>query len=214
MSRVIDLTVSMKDGMRGVTFETFKELEKDGWNARMLHLYSHAGTHMDAPLHFGVNDTTIDRIPPERFIADAWVIDAPAVRSSMLIGIDHLKDVKDKLIEGEGLLFRTGWHRFIDSRELPDGPALDRAVALARGASKRRWADRRRAAVRGEPDRPCRNCRRCTGSFWAGASSCGGSLQSRADHKTQGEDHRAAAQDRRRRRGAGEGHCDRRMRSF
>jgi hypothetical protein len=38
MSRIIDLTVSMKDGMRGVTFEAFKVLEKDGWNARMLHL--------------------------------------------------------------------------------------------------------------------------------------------------------------------------------
>ena len=115
MSRIIDLTVSMKDGMRGVTFEAFKVLEKDGWNARMLHLYSHAGTHVDAPLHFGVNETTIDRIPPERFIADAWVVDAPAVTDSMRIGIEHLGDVKDRLSAGEGLLFRTGWHRFIDA---------------------------------------------------------------------------------------------------
>jgi arylformamidase len=131
MSRVIDLTVSLKDGMRGVTFETFKELEKDGWNARMLHLYSHAGTHMDAPLHFGVNDTTIDRIPPERFLADAWVIDAPAVRSNMLIGIEHLMDVKDRLVEGEGLLFRTGWHRFIDTPAYRDAlPRMSMALAL------------------------------------------------------------------------------------
>jgi len=131
MSRVIDLTVSLKDGMRGVTFETFKELEKDGWNARMLHLYSHAGTHMDAPLHFGVNDTTIDRIPPARFLADAWVIDAPAVRSNMLIGIEHLMDVKDRLVEGEGLLFRTGWHRFIDTPAYRDAlPRMSMALAL------------------------------------------------------------------------------------
>ncbi len=131
MSRVIDLTVPLKDGMRGVTFETFKELEKDGWNARMLHLYSHAGTHMDAPLHFGVNDTTIDRIPPERLIADTWVIDAPAVRSNMLIGIEHLMDVKDRLVEGEGLLFRTGWHRFIDTPAYRDAlPRLSMALAL------------------------------------------------------------------------------------
>ncbi|HET6488283.1 MAG TPA: cyclase family protein [Syntrophales bacterium] len=131
MSRVIDLTVSLKDGMRGVTFEAFKELEKDGWNARMLHLYSHAGTHMDAPLHFGVNDTTVDRIPPERFVADAWVIDAPAVRSNMLIGIEHLMDVKDRLVEGEGLLFRTGWHRFIDTPAYRDAlPRLSMALAL------------------------------------------------------------------------------------
>jgi kynurenine formamidase len=131
MSRVIDLTVPLKNGMRGVTFETFKELEKDGWNARMLHLYSHAGTHMDAPLHFGVNDTTIDRIPPERFVADAWVIDAPAIRSNMLIGIEHLMDVKDRLVEGEGLLFRTGWHRFIDTPAYRDAlPRLSMALAL------------------------------------------------------------------------------------
>ncbi len=131
MSRVIDLTVPLKDGMRGVSFETFKELEKDGWNARMLHLYSHAGTHMDAPLHFGVNDTTIDRIPPERLITDTWVIDAPAVRSNMLIGIEHLMDVKDRLVEGEGLLFRTGWHRFIDTPAYRDAlPRLSMALAL------------------------------------------------------------------------------------
>ena len=131
MSRVIDLTVPLKDGMRGVTFETFKELEKDGWNARMLHLYSHAGTHMDAPLHFGVNETTIDRIPPERFVADAWVIDVPAVRSNMLIGIEHLMDVKDRLVEGDGLLFRTGWHRFIDTPAYRDAlPRLSMALAL------------------------------------------------------------------------------------
>ena len=129
--RIIDLTVSMKDGMRGVTFEAFKVLEKDGWNARMLHLYSHAGTHMDAPLHFGVNDTTIDRIPPERFIADAWVIDAPAVTDSMMIGIEHLKDVKDRLTAGEGLLFRTGWHRFIDADNYRTAlPWIGRELAL------------------------------------------------------------------------------------
>ena len=131
MSRIIDLTVSMKDGMRGITFETFKVLEKDGWNARMLHLYSHAGTHMDAPLHFGVNETTIDRIPPERFIADAWVIDAPAVTDSMRIGIGHLGDVKDRLSAGEGLLFRTGWHRFIDAGNYRTAlPWIGRELAL------------------------------------------------------------------------------------
>jgi kynurenine formamidase len=131
MSRVIDLTVPLKDGMRGVTFETFKELEKDGWNARMLHLYSHAGTHMDAPLHFGVNDATIDTIPPERFVADAWVIDAPAIESSMLIGVEHLKHVKDRLVEGDGLLFRTGWHRFIDTSAYRDAlPRISRELAL------------------------------------------------------------------------------------
>jgi len=49
--------------MRGVDFDTAKTIEKDGWNAKTLHLYSHAETHIDAPVHFIVNDTTIDQIP-------------------------------------------------------------------------------------------------------------------------------------------------------
>ena len=33
--------------MSGVEFETKFTLGRDGWNARTLHLHSHAGTHMD-----------------------------------------------------------------------------------------------------------------------------------------------------------------------
>jgi kynurenine formamidase len=113
--KVIDLTATLRHGMRGVTFETSDVLETSGWNARLLHLYSHAGTHMDSPFHFGVNDTTIDRIPVERFIADAWVVDVPVVADSMEIGIEHLKDIGGRVSAGDGLLFRTGWHRFADA---------------------------------------------------------------------------------------------------
>ena len=48
--------------MRGVSTEVARDLRKDGWNATTFHLYSHCGTHMDAPLHFEVNDNTIDEI--------------------------------------------------------------------------------------------------------------------------------------------------------
>ncbi|NJM37109.1 MAG: hypothetical protein HC845_04115 [Akkermansiaceae bacterium] len=52
MSRIIDLTLTLRPGMRGVAWEQAKAIESDGWNARNLHLYSHAGTHMDAQTHF------------------------------------------------------------------------------------------------------------------------------------------------------------------
>ena len=48
MNRIIDLTLTMRSGMRGVDWEQAKTVERDGFNARTLHLYSHAGTHMDA----------------------------------------------------------------------------------------------------------------------------------------------------------------------
>ncbi|KAA3658136.1 MAG: cyclase family protein [Calditrichaeota bacterium] len=109
--KIIDLTMPLKPDMRGVSFETAKTVEKDGWNARMLHLYSHAGTHMDAPIHFGVSEETIDTIPLEQCIGEAWVIDATMVKPKGLIHVEHLGDVATNFKPGESLLIHTGWSK-------------------------------------------------------------------------------------------------------
>ncbi len=75
MPRIIDLTLPLENSLRGMSIEPAKTLEKDGWNATTLHLYSHCGTHMDAPTHFGVSGQTIDRIPLDRCMGPAWVVD-------------------------------------------------------------------------------------------------------------------------------------------
>jgi len=66
MSRFIDLTLTMRSGMPGVAWEQSKSVECDGFNARTLHLYSHAGTHMDAQTHFNAGPGTIDVTPLDR----------------------------------------------------------------------------------------------------------------------------------------------------
>ena len=130
MPRIIDLTVSMKDGMRGVTFEAFKVLEKDGWNARMLHLYSHAGTHMDAPLHF---------VPGGSDIADLGIPFYPAIvvrTRERSIPADALPAAS---LDGCAVLFDTGWAVDPESRAYFEGysaisPELAREL-VARGAA-------------------------------------------------------------------------------
>ena len=59
---VIDLTMSINKDMKGVSIEPAKVIDVDGWNATTLHLYSHSGTHMDAPIHFNVKNETIDNL--------------------------------------------------------------------------------------------------------------------------------------------------------
>ena len=44
--KIIDLTLTYEEGMRGVEIENVKSKAVDGWNSKTLHLYSHAGTHM------------------------------------------------------------------------------------------------------------------------------------------------------------------------
>ena len=125
MPRIIDLTLPLENGVRGVSIESAKTLEKDGWNATTLHLYSHGGTHMDAPIHFGVSSQTIDQIPLDRCMGPAWVADpvcSVPVRASeenasrrhyerALILVADLGQTADKIREGDGLLLRTGWSR-------------------------------------------------------------------------------------------------------
>ena len=59
---LIDLTLAAREGMRGISYESAATVQAQGWNARMLHLYSHSGTHMDAPYHFEWSDKRIDQI--------------------------------------------------------------------------------------------------------------------------------------------------------
>ena len=61
--QLIDLSLTLRRGMRGVDWEESRSVGKDGWNAQTLHLYSHAGTHLDAQTHFAAGDETIDQIP-------------------------------------------------------------------------------------------------------------------------------------------------------
>jgi len=111
MSRIIDLTVPLENGLRGVSIEPAKTLAEHGWNATTLHLYSHCGTHMDAPLHFGVNDRTIDRIPLEKCLGPAWVADLMGIGPRALIRVSDIATTAPRIRPGDGLLLRTGWSR-------------------------------------------------------------------------------------------------------
>jgi kynurenine formamidase len=100
--------------MRGVDWEPKYTLERDGWNAATLHLYSHAGTHMDAPVHFAAGPGTIDQVPLDRCCGVARVVHLPGTRPKELLTPDHLGAVGATFRPGEVLLLATGWGRFAD----------------------------------------------------------------------------------------------------
>jgi arylformamidase len=112
MSRIIDLTLPLSSGDTGVRIEPARRLETDGWNATTLSLYSHSGTHIDAPVHFGVGTQTIDAIAVNNFIGPAWVADIRPVESRELIGPEHIEIIAGRFAAGESLLICTGWSEF------------------------------------------------------------------------------------------------------
>ena len=114
MPSIIDLTLTLRPNLRGVAWETVRTVERDGWNARTLHLYSHAGTHMDAQTHFAAGPETIDQIPLDRCMGRATMIDLTGVEPKSLLGMDLLGPTATEFREGECLLLRTGWSRQIE----------------------------------------------------------------------------------------------------
>ncbi len=117
MARIIDLTLTLRPGMRGVEIEKLHTVNEHGWNSRMLHLYSHCGTHMDAPLHFEAGDGTIDCIPLEHCLGPAWVANLSGIEPKALITVAHLGPVAKKVRPGEGLLLKTGWSAYVSRPE-------------------------------------------------------------------------------------------------
>jgi len=128
--KIIDLTLPFNEKISGFSIEPARTLAKDGWNATTLHLYSHSGTHMDAPMHFEVNQQTIDRLPMDRLISEAWVVDLRHIKPKELIEIEHLEAIASDYKRGQSILLQTGWSKKLGTDEYRDGlPRISKSLA-------------------------------------------------------------------------------------
>ncbi|MFY0606572.1 MAG: cyclase family protein [Cyclobacteriaceae bacterium] len=107
--KLIDLSLTVNNKMPGVDIQSAKKLGVEGWNASTLQLYSHSGTHVDAPVHFGVSDIGLDQMTLDQFSAEAWLVDCTDIAGAELITIDHLGSIANKVQPGDGLVFKTNW---------------------------------------------------------------------------------------------------------
>ena len=114
---IIDLTQTLSRGMRGVEIHPHTRIANEGYNTTNLHLYSHAGTHMDAPLHFLDGGATIDQWPLAQCIGPAIVIDLSFKAPDSLISVADLGVAAAKIGQGSRVLLRTDWD---DHATLPD----------------------------------------------------------------------------------------------
>ncbi len=109
--RIVDLTLPLTPGQRGVAMEEKNTVARDGWNAATWHLYSHAGTHMDSQVHFGAGPETIDTKSLEKCLGPATVVHLAPLAPRTLLTAAHLGAVAQNFTAGESLLLRTDWHK-------------------------------------------------------------------------------------------------------
>lgn len=117
---VIDLSLPVDNNMRGVAIKPAKTIEKEGWNATMLELYSHAGTHMDAPVHFISGGKTLDQQDLSVCCGPARIVNLAPASPRQLHTIDDITRAIGEVFPGDRLLFRTDWHTRYGTPEYRD----------------------------------------------------------------------------------------------
>jgi len=83
-SAAVDLTHTMSPefptffGVRGIEMEKKFDFKKDGFNLYWWRIIEHAGTHLDAPIHFSENGSSVEKIPADTLVVPLAVIDVTA----------------------------------------------------------------------------------------------------------------------------------------
>lgn len=122
--RVIDLTHTMSAefptffGVPGIEMQRQSSFKSDGYNLFWWRIIEHAGTHLDAPIHFSEAGMTADEIPAETLVAPLAVIDVSAKAAQ---SPDYLMSREDvaawegahgRLPDGCCVAMHSGWGIF------------------------------------------------------------------------------------------------------
>ena len=116
--RVIDLTHTICEdmpvypGTEPPKLQTANTIERDGFRETLLTMYSHTGTHMDAPAHLYKGRITLDAFPVSQFIGKGLVINCSHLSEGGRITMEDVDRKRALADRADFLLFRTGWSDF------------------------------------------------------------------------------------------------------
>jgi kynurenine formamidase len=142
MRTVVDLThtiapdMPVYPGTEPPALESANTVERNGFAETLVRMYSHTGTHIDAPAHMVAGAPSLDQFAADRYVGTACVIDVAAPGRTD-IGPDLL-EAHAALVAGcDFVLLHTGWSRYWgDRRYFADFPVLSPAATrwlIARG---------------------------------------------------------------------------------
>ena len=103
------------------------DYEKDGFKETYLQMFSHTGTHIDAPSHIFPGRTSLDQFPAEQFAGLALVVDCRDLKPGQRITMAKIQT--DLAQQADFLLFDLGWDKYWGTDTyFGDYPYLDDAV--------------------------------------------------------------------------------------
>ena len=98
----------MYPGTGAPTLNVAYNHDEFGFMETYISLYSHTGTHIDAPVHLYADGFTLDKYPIEQFVGKALVVDCRKLQKGENISMLLLEEKGSALYDADFLLFLTG----------------------------------------------------------------------------------------------------------
>jgi kynurenine formamidase len=108
--KIIDLSHTIKEdmpvfpGTKPPRLENHCTLLEHGFREKLITMFSHTGTHMDAPSHM-LEGLSLDQLSPGHFVGKVIVIEA----KSYTVTLDELLPYEEVLKESDFVLLKTHW---------------------------------------------------------------------------------------------------------
>jgi len=125
-TKVVDLTHTMSPafptffGTPGIELQRQFSFKKDGFNLYWWRIVEHAGTHLDAPIHFSEAGITADQIPARDLVVPLAVVDVAAkaaANPNYLVTREDLmawESANGRLPDGCCVAMHAGWAKFAE----------------------------------------------------------------------------------------------------
>ena len=117
MGKIIDLTHLISEGMpvypgtEPPVLKTECTIEEIGFLEKKITLFSHTGTHMDAPAHLIKDAKTLDKFPASQFYGKALLLDCTKIDGST-IGLGDIEHYRDVIENTDFIVLHTGWSKY------------------------------------------------------------------------------------------------------
>ena len=124
LTHIIDESMPVFPGTEPPVLNRKYTIEEHGFREAEITMFSHTGTHIDAPAHMLINGAALDELPVEKFIGKAMVINLGSL-SNKTIELKDIVSYKEKIKDVDFVIIRSDWDKYWGSEDYyKDFPAL------------------------------------------------------------------------------------------
>lgn len=129
LSHLINCEMPVYPGTEKPVIEVGNSIADHGFAEKRITMFSHIGTHIDAPSHILSSSKSLDQFAVSKFIGEATVVDIESLGKKKISLID-LSKYEAQLHVSDFLILKTGWAKYWGKKEYFTGfPVLDEGAA-------------------------------------------------------------------------------------